>query len=240
MSLAFQPLDLVVVLIVIVSTVYATIRGFVNETLSILAWVAAALAALFFGPWAAGMTEKMFSPHWLGALAGYAFIFLLTVLPLSFMTFRLSQSVKRSQIGPLDRSLGAAFGVVRGLVIVGVAYLIFTIIVPTAMQPEWVTKARLLPVIRSSAEAIASLVPEHDKAPPPAAVPKSQLDVPPPSPPASEPRGGRPDSARPTKRNTSHAEPDAAKHRNKTYGAKDREALDKLIEATNKESDGKP
>ena len=40
-------------------------------------------------------------------------------IPLSFMSHRFSESVKNSPIGPLDRALGIAFGVVRGLVIVG-------------------------------------------------------------------------------------------------------------------------
>ena len=51
------------------------------------------------------------------------------------MSHRFSQSVKNSPIGPLDRALGIAFGVVRGLVIVGLAYLAFTYFVPIRNQP---------------------------------------------------------------------------------------------------------
>ena len=53
MNVAFQFVDVVVVLVIIASTVYATYRGFVSETLSIFAWVAAAFATLYFGPWLA-------------------------------------------------------------------------------------------------------------------------------------------------------------------------------------------
>ena len=53
--------------------------------------------------------------------------------------------MKHSPIGPLDRALGVAFGVVRGLVIVGLAYMAFTYFVPIRKQPAWLTEARSLP-----------------------------------------------------------------------------------------------
>ena len=51
-----------------------------------------------------------------GRLCG---VFLVVFIPLSFVSHRFSETVKNSPIGPLDRALGIAFGVVRGLVIVG-------------------------------------------------------------------------------------------------------------------------
>ena len=56
-------------------------------------------------------------------------------IPLSFMSHRFSQTVKNSPLGPLDRGLGIAFGVVRGLAIVGLAYLAFTYFTPVRQQP---------------------------------------------------------------------------------------------------------
>ena len=53
---------------------------------------------------------------------------------------------------------------VRGLVIVGLAYLAFTYFVPIRKQPDWLTEARLLPMIQSTADVLLSLVPDqpHD------------------------------------------------------------------------------
>ena len=72
--------------------------------------------------------------------------------------------MKNSPIGPLDRALGIAFGVVRGLVIVGLAYLAFTYFVPIRQQPDWLTEARTLPLMQSTAEVLLSLVPNQDHA----------------------------------------------------------------------------
>jgi membrane protein required for colicin V production len=230
MSVAFQFVDVVVVAVIIVSTVYAAYRGFVSETLSIFAWIAAAFATLYFGPWLAHLTRSMISPSWLGAVVGYSAVFLVVLIPLSFMSFRFSEGVKKSQVSAIDRALGGAFGVVRALAIIGIAYLVFSAIVPIPSHPGWIANARLLPLIQGSAEVVASLVPDQ------------HID-----------RGDRSDrvrerphekpvilkkSAEPAPVHA--AKPAAKKPPKKTYGAKDRHALDRLIETTGSGGSGKP
>ena len=98
MSVAFQFIDVVVVAIIIASTVYAAYRGLVSETLSIFAWIAAAFATLYFGPWLAHLTREMISPSWLGLVVGYAAVFLTVLIPLSFVSYRFSEGVKKSLV----------------------------------------------------------------------------------------------------------------------------------------------
>src|SRR3984885_7177410 len=125
-ALGITYIDPLVVIVVLVSAVYATWRGFVSETLSIFAWAAAAFATLFFGPKLAPMTRGLVGTPWLGVLIGYALFFLVVLIPLSFMSFRFADSVKHSAVGTLDRVLGAVFGIVRGLAIIGLAYVAFS------------------------------------------------------------------------------------------------------------------
>ena len=126
----FSYVDLVVVLIVLVSMGYAIWRGFVSETLSIFAWAAAAFAALYFGPVIGPLARGLVSPQWIGTVASYVVVFLLVLIPLSFISFRFAQNVHNSPVGALDRALGGIFGVVRGLAIVGIAYIVFSAFVP--------------------------------------------------------------------------------------------------------------
>ncbi len=128
-ALGITILDLIVVAVLLISAIYAAYRGFVSETLSIFAWAAAAFATLFFGPKLVPLTKGLVSSPWLGALVGYALIFLVVLIPLSFMSFRFSESVKHSPVGTLDRVLGAVFGLVRGLAIIGLAYIAFSYVV---------------------------------------------------------------------------------------------------------------
>lgn len=233
-NMSFQILDVLVAAVIVSSTVYAAYRGFANETLSIVAWAAAALATLFVGPWVAGMLKNAVSPPWMGEITGYVAVFLSVFIPISFMSFRLSQNVRKSPVNALDRTLGAAFGVVRGFVILGILYVIFATIVPPTMRPGWITKAYSLPLVKGSAEVLSSLVPEDTgdlglTAPKPDAG-KNTVTAPEPEKPAAEPAP----AAAP--KHQRHVQ----KHRKKTYSAEEREALDRKIETLTDGNNGKP
>ena len=161
MNLSVTFLDALIVLIIVVSAGYAAWRGFLWETLTVFAWVAAAFGCLYFGPYVVPLASSMVKEAWLASLIAYAAVFLAVFIPFAFMSHRFSESVKHSPIGPLDRAAGVAFGVVRGLIIVGLAYLAFTYFVAIRSQPRWLTEARLLPMVQSTAEVILSVVPNH-------------------------------------------------------------------------------
>ncbi len=208
MSLSFNIVDYLIILVVLVSAGYAAWRGFMFETLSILAWIAAAFAALYFGPWVVPHAREWISIPWLGSLTAYAGVFLVVFVPLAFLSHRFSQSVKHSAIGALDRLLGLAFGVVRGLAVLGLVYLAMLYFVPVREQPQSIAQARLLPVVEASSEALLSLLPGRDR-PEFAGKP-------------GYPRDSLADLIRKNKE---------ANGGGKTYGAKDRGALDSLVKS---------
>lgn len=156
--------DGAVAAVVILSTVVAVLRGFVREVLSILAWACAAAAAILLGPRATLFLRGHISTPFVAAVAAYAGIFFLVLIPLAFASARISLSVRRSPIGTADRCLGVPFGVVRGLAVVGLAYLAVSLVVPSSAQPAWMTQAKLMPVVRESSEVISALVPGFGRA----------------------------------------------------------------------------
>ncbi len=216
--------DLIVVGVVIASTILAIYRGFVRETLSIFAWAAAAFATIYFGPAVAHFLKDRISTPLVGSLIGYAGIFLIVLIPLSFVSYRFSEGVRNSPVGALDRSLGFAFGALRGLALVGLAYLLFCLVVPIRAHPAWLREARLLPVIQGSTEVLLSLVPDQDRVPlaglgnETASAADGNVPVPQPAP---RKVAGR-------------------RHGQKTYGVDERRALDRLIEATGSGGNAKP
>jgi membrane protein required for colicin V production len=241
MNLSVTLLDCLIVLIVIVSAGYAAWRGFIWETLTIFAWVAAAFACLYFGPYVVPLTRGMVDQLWLASLLAYGAVFLAMFIPLAFMSHRFSESVKHSPIGPLDRAAGVAFGVVRGMVLVGLAYLAFTYFVPIRQHPNFVTEARLLPIVQSTADVLLSVVPDHDYAYGRHEVVRqapSQVEQKAANPPDMSPRhdpmadlireNGKANSVPKTTREP--VQQKSAARASKSYGANDRQALDKLIE----------
>jgi membrane protein required for colicin V production len=240
MSLSVTFLDCLIVLIIVVSAGYAAWRGFLWETLTIFAWVAAAFACLYFGPYVIPLVRGMVSEPWLASVLAYAAVFLAVFIPFAFMSHRFSESVKHSPIGPLDRAAGVAFGVVRGLVVVGLAYLAFTYFVPIRQQPHWVTEARLLPAVQSTADVLLSVVPDRPRdysyapqhavirqAPPQAASNPPEMSGHDPMADLIRKNEGA-NSVPKTTREPVHQK-SAAKSA-KTYGATDRQALDKLVQ----------
>jgi membrane protein required for colicin V production len=241
MVLPITFVDVLALLVVLISCAYAAWRGFLSEVLSIFAWAAAAFATLYFGPWLIPLMRGVISTPWLASLAAYAGIFLVVLIPLSFIGHRFSETVKHSPIGPLDRALGIAFGVVRGLVIVGLAYLAFTYFVPIKEQPTALTQARSLPLIQSSAEVLLSLAPERDYADfaaTPPAKDKGRRDV------LGDliRRNSEANEAQATDPAEGHVQhkSTSATQATKGYGAKDRRALDTLLGATGNGGNGKP
>lgn len=156
-------LDVLVILTVIASAGYATWKGFLSETLTIFDWLAAAFGCLYLGPYLSPMMRGVVATPWLASLIAYAVVFLIVFIPLSFMSHRFSESVKNSPIGPLDRALGLAFGVVRGLAVVALVYLGYTYFVPVLEQARFVREAQTLPMIQSTSAVILSLVPSRAK-----------------------------------------------------------------------------
>lgn len=157
---SFTFVDVIVVAVLLISAIMAVSRGFIRETLSIVAWVAAAYAALYLGP---SLTRALHPivTGWLAIIAAYTIIFLVVVIPLSFVSYRFSQTVHHSPIGPVDQALGAVFGAVRGLAIIALLYLGFSMVVRVPDQPRWMHDARFLPLIQSSSETLLSIIPDQ-------------------------------------------------------------------------------
>ena len=238
MSLSVTVIDCLIVLVIVVSAGYAAWRGFIWETLTIFAWAAAAFGCLYFGPYIIPLTRSLVHVEWLASLLAYAAVFLGVFIPLAFIVNRFSQTVKHSPIGPLDRAAGVAFGVVRGLVIVALAYLAFTYFVPIRSQPRWLTEARLLPMVETSADVLLSLVPDHPRDY--SYVPKHEEEVRQ-APPAAETHDPmaelirKNETANRVSKNAAKPANSGVAHKTvskvtKAYGAGDRQALDKLVE----------
>jgi uncharacterized membrane protein required for colicin V production len=236
MNLTF--VDILVGLVLAVSTFYAAWRGFLHETLAIFAVVAAGFAALYFGPWLYPWMHQHIATQWLAVTAADAAVFLAVYIPLAFLSRRISNSVRSSALGTLDRVLGVAFGVVRGLVIVGLAYIGFVHYVPAHDHPTSFTHARTLPLMQRTASVLRSLVPDygHNGL---AIHPRDELgdliqrDE---SPVKVENAAGNPQVPEDHMSQSNIS----ARRGEKAYGAKDRRALDSLVEATGNGGSGKP
>ncbi len=157
-------LDIVLIVVMLISGLLAMVRGFMREVLSIIAWVLAAGATLYSYSKLLPFAKQYFNNDIVAAVAVIGGVFLITLLVVSVLTVRLSDMVLDSRVGALDRTLGFLFGLARGLVIVVVAFMFFTWLVPDRSQPEWVKAAKSRVVLTGTGQWLISMLPEDPEA----------------------------------------------------------------------------
>ncbi len=160
-NLPVNVFDIGVGVVLLISAILAYARGFVHETLAVAGWIGAIAAAIVGFPYAQPYARQWISVHVFADIAAGAIIFLVTLVILSVLTRAISRRVQASMLNALDRSLGFLFGLVRGALIVCVAYLGVEMMIPAKEQPEWVKNARSLSLVSQGAQMIRQFVPEN-------------------------------------------------------------------------------
>lgn len=172
-------IDLVVALVVLCSALISFMRGFIREVLTIAGVVGGILAAVFVGPSLAptvriwfGVGEggeneakKFFDliPYEVVAdITTYGAIFIAVVIVLSVLSHIISGAVKAVGLGPVDRSLGAIFGVARGLILLGLFYLPFHLMMPEKPKEEFFANSQTHYFVEKIAIEMAHYLPESD------------------------------------------------------------------------------
>lgn len=154
-------LDIAVIAIVLISGLLALARGFVREVLSVGAWVGAAIATLYLFEFAQPVARTYIEVELIADIVAGVALFVVALIALSLISHALSRRVRDSALGPLDRSLGLVFGLVRGAALVALAYLIFAALFPPEDRPAWVVEARTEPFMAEGAEVLAAVLPER-------------------------------------------------------------------------------
>lgn len=153
-------LDFLLLAIMLVSGILAMIRGFLREVLSVAAWAAAAIATILLYDRLLPFAESNLGSGTLAKIAVILGVFILTLLIASIITARVSDMVLDSRIGALDRTLGLVFGLARGLIIVVVAFYLFTWFVPENKLPEGVRDAKSREALQTTGRWLQSLLPQ--------------------------------------------------------------------------------
>ena len=151
-------LDLAVLGIVLISAILSMVRGFTREVLAIASWAAAAVAAYFLHPHVMPYLEPYIQKDQVRQIAAIAIVFFVVLILVSIITVRLSDAILDSKVGALDRTLGFLFGAARGFLLAVVAFLFFNWLVPKT-QPEWVSNARLRPLLQMAGDDLIGLLP---------------------------------------------------------------------------------
>lgn len=138
----FTLVDAAVALVIVVSAILAYSRGLVREILAFAGWVAAAIAAFVLAPTVEPLVREIpYVGNILGdsceltIIAAFAGVFAVMLVIVALFTPLFSSLIRNSALGGIDQGLGFFFGVLRGIVLVAVALLVFQRAVPTGTVP---------------------------------------------------------------------------------------------------------
>lgn len=159
-------IDILVLLLIGGGAIFGFLRGFVTETLSLIAWVLAIFAIrLFHGSIAELLTPFVGTESGAGILA-FVLIFGVTFGMGKMLARAIGARTRQSVLGPVDRVLGGGFGAVKGLIGATLLFLAFTLVYDTfygsgAPRPDWLAQARTFPLLNASGQAISDFVAER-------------------------------------------------------------------------------
>ncbi|MDI1297471.1 MAG: CvpA family protein [bacterium] len=158
--------DILVLLLIGGCAVFGLLRGFVMETLSLIAWVLGIFAIRLFH----GSVAELLTPF-VGTTSGAAILAFVLIFGITFGAGKLlaraiGRRTRQSVLGPVDRVLGGGFGAVKGLIGATLIFLAFSLVYDTfygsgARRPDWLSDARTYPLLNASGQAISEFVAEQ-------------------------------------------------------------------------------
>lgn len=110
-------LDWFCIAVVLLSLLLGFWRGLVYEVLSLLSWIAAFVLAQWLAPQAADLLPMGGAAEPLRYAAGFALVFIVALFTGGAVAWGVKRMVEAAGLRPVDRVLGAAFGGVRGAVL---------------------------------------------------------------------------------------------------------------------------
>lgn len=153
------PFDWACAAVLFFSLLIGAWRGLVYEVLSVLTWVAAFLMAQWFSPAVAPHLPLGDIPEAGRYAAGFLLVFVLTVFVLGLVAWLGKKMIEATGLRPVDRTLGALFGVARAAVVLLVVALVATS--TTLQQNAWWQESLVAPWLVVGLQELRPVLPQE-------------------------------------------------------------------------------
>ena len=134
----FNIIDGAILAIVLISAILAYARGLVRELMAIAGWVVSASVAFIFAPQMVPLVKEipvigpiLADSCELSVIAGFAVIFAISLVIVSFFTPLLSSMIDKTAASRIDQALGFLFGLLRGVALIAIMFFAYSSILGT-------------------------------------------------------------------------------------------------------------
>lgn len=152
-------LDWILLAVLLVSLVVGAWRGLVYEVLSVLGWAASFYVAQWAAPQVATLLPLQSASEPVRYAVAFVLIFIAAVFAAGLLAFLLKKLVEAMGLRPVDRTLGAAFGLVRGLILLLAATVVISM---TALRSSnWWLESQGAVALTATLKGLKPVLPEQ-------------------------------------------------------------------------------
>jgi membrane protein required for colicin V production len=153
------PFDLAIVGVILLSTLFAFVRGVIREVIALVSWVVGFAAGFAFAPAVGGWIPEIPGYPAVRYLIAFAAILIAALVAGALIAGPLARVIRAAGLGFVDRFLGSIFGVVRG-VFLAVAFVLVAGLT-SLPRADWWQNAALVPPLVVAALAVKPWLPER-------------------------------------------------------------------------------
>lgn len=152
-------LDWVFVAILAASLLLGAWRGLVYEVLSLVSWIAAFVLAQLFAPDVAAVLPMGQAPEVARYAAAFVLVFIVVVFAGGLLAWLIKKAVEAVGLRPVDRVLGAGFGVLRGaLLLMAIAIVVN---MTSFKRADWWEESKAAEISTAAVKQLKPVLPER-------------------------------------------------------------------------------
>ena len=151
--------DWVLLGVLVFSMLLGAWRGLVYEVLSVLGWAAAFYVAQLLAPQASSWLPMKSLSEPVRYAAGFVLVFIASVFVAGLLAFLIKKLVEAIGLRPVDRTMGAAFGVVRGLILLLAATVVMDM--TSLKNSDWWQESKGAVALSATLTGLKPMLPEQ-------------------------------------------------------------------------------
>ena len=143
--------DWFILVVLVASGLISFSRGFTKEFLSLFLWVAAFIAAISLEYLATPKIDEYIGHPEISKILSYVVVFIVFIFIGGILIKFISKIIKWSGASGFDRFLGVLFGLIRGLIVL---FVIFLLLPSSLKTTDLINNSKITPLIQKYAPQI--------------------------------------------------------------------------------------
>ena len=150
-ALGLNLADWFILIVLVASGIISFARGFTKEFLSLFLWITAFIAAISLEYLATPQVNEFIGNEEISKIISYIVVFVIFIFIGGIVIKFISKLIKWSGASGFDRFLGVLFGLIRGLIVLFVIFLLL----PSGLKTtDLISNSKITPVIQKYAPQI--------------------------------------------------------------------------------------